>query len=317
MHLRRTGYRLPPGFAALLTAVLWSISSIASARTAIHLGGLRANRSRLPIALVMLGAWLLCVGTVPMGSARWWFMASGAIGLGLGDMALFCAYERLGARLPALLTHCLGAPLAALFEWAWLGSTPNAGQAWCGLVILVGVAIALAPGPDVAGKSSPQVHTPGQRWLGVIFGVLSALGLATSAVLSRQGFQICSDAGQGRPWLEAAMLRTVGGVAVTLGFWLLVRLHRKVAVRPDPPHPQWGRAWPWLLLSATVGPGLGVATFSLALSCAPAGAVQAVVALVPVLVIPAAWLINGERPQARTVIGGVIGVGGAIGMALV
>ena len=107
---------------ALLTAALWSASSIASARTAKMLGGVRANCARLLLAVFLLGLGIWCWHGFSFPVQGWWFVLSGAIGLGLGDIALFSAYARLGARLPALFTHCLGAPLGAALEWLWLGT---------------------------------------------------------------------------------------------------------------------------------------------------------------------------------------------------
>jgi drug/metabolite transporter (DMT)-like permease len=54
----------------------------------------------------------------------------------------------------------------------------------------------------------------------------------------------------------------------------------------------------------------------MALSEVKAGVVQAVVALVPLLVIPLVWVVDGERPRHRAWIGGLLGVAGVAGMAL-
>jgi drug/metabolite transporter (DMT)-like permease len=291
---------------AFLTALLWSASSIASARTAKHLGGPRANRARLALAVGLLALWLAATtGLHGWGPAAWWFVASGAIGLGLGDMALFSAYARLGARLPALFTHCLGAPLGAALEWAWLGTPLHWPEAACIAVILAGVALALTPDRKALfpGKGGDRSFL-----LGCSFGVLSACGLAISAVMSRKGF--ASAVGDGAPiaGLDAALLRNFGGLAVCLVWAPFTR-------KPDEPV-AWRTVWPWLVFTALVGPTIGVVCYQMALSEVKAGVVQAVVALVPLLVIPLVWVVDGERPRHRAWIGGLLGVAGVAGMAL-
>ncbi len=289
-------------FYALATALLWSASSIASARTARLLGGVRANLARLLLASAALGLWIGLHRGLGWQDESWWFVASGAIGLGLGDIALFLAYARLGARLPALFTHCLGAPLGAAVEWAWLGTPLHLGEALCIAVILAGVAVALAP-----DRHSLR-HDRGFL-LGCLCGVLSACGLAVSAVMSRRGFAAAESAGHAISGLDAALLRNLGGLA-------LCALWFPFAATPDG-RPGWRRVLPWLAFTALVGPTIGVVCYQTALAQVKVGVVQAVVALVPLLVIPLAWVFDGDRPSRRAWAGGALGVAGVAGMALV
>ena len=286
---------------AFLTAFLWSASSIASARTARMLGGPRANAARLSLAVVLLGGWLALSHGLAWHHEAWWFVASGVVGLGLGDIALFSAYARLGARLPALFTHCLGVPLGAALEWVWLGTPLHLGEAICIVTILVGVALALTPDRHALRHDRSFL-------VGCAFGLLSACGLAVSAVLSRQGFAAATAAGAPITGLDAALMRNLGGLSLCL-LWL--PLTSAVV-----PRPTMRRLLPWLGFTALVGPTLGVVCYQLALAEMKVGVVQAVVALVPLLVIPLAWAIDGDRPRKRAWCGGAIGVAGVIGMAL-
>ena len=290
--------------AALLTALCWSASSIASARSASLLGGMVANRARLILASGFLALAVLAVGPGLWGPTAWWFVLSGVIGLGLGDIALFLAYERLGARVPALLTHCFGAPLGACIEWWWLGNGLHLPEVVGIALILVGVAIALLRRDGAQGLRFDLA--------GVGLGLLSAAGLAVSAVVSRQGYAAAIASGAPIPWLDAALLRNLGGLAAMAAVIPLWNWWRPEAPRVRP----WKAAAPWLLLTALMGPGIGVACLQWALSSTKAGVVQAIVALVPVLVIPLVWWVDRERPHPRAVIGGLIAVGGVAVMAL-
>src|ERR1041385_8316734 len=110
-------------FAAFLTTILFSLSVIFASRTVKLIGGTRANLSRVVLATMFLAIWAHAFGAGLGGSALRWFFLSGCVGFGLGDLALFASLSRIGPRLAILLTQCLAAPLAALAEWMWLGTT--------------------------------------------------------------------------------------------------------------------------------------------------------------------------------------------------
>ena len=54
-----------------------------------------------------------------------------------------------------------------------------------------------------------------------------------------------------------------------------------------------------------------------ALATTPSGIVLPIVATSPLLAIPLAWWLEGDRPTTRSVTGGVIAVAGVIGLTLV
>lgn len=75
-------------------------------------------------------------------------------------------------------------------------------------------------------------------------------------------------------------------------------------------------AAPWIVLNALSGPTLGVGCYQWALATTPTGVVTAITALTPLAVIPLAWWVDRERPTRRSIIGGVLAVGGAIWLRL-
>jgi drug/metabolite transporter (DMT)-like permease len=302
---------------AVLTVLLWAVSATCSSRTSRHLGGPRANRWRLVIAAALLGivvhAWI----GLPQGSAVPWLLLSGAIGLGLGDLAMFAAYERIGARLTVLMTQCLAVPVAGTLEWAWLGHAMQPAEiGWCA-VIMAGTTMALIPGCHLPAGSG--------RTLGYACGALSALGLGISGVVSRRAFTL-DGAGLGgiEGGVAAAYLRNLGG----LGCAFLALLTVPALVRWGGPitrlwqrsqaveHPDWRAGWPWLAVSALVGPGLGVVCYQWALTGNLAGPVQAILATLPVVILPMAWWSEGDRPTPLAIVGGLVAVGGAVCLAL-
>ncbi len=306
---------LPAGMIwAFLTTVLFSISAVTGTRTAKLLGGTEANFWRLLFATLLLGTYSHLWGVGLAGTAFPVFLLSGCIGFG-GDVALFQTLPRLGSRLSILLVQCLAAPVAAVTEWLWLGTTLTTLQIFGGATILVGVAIALAPGEHL--KLSPRQFVPG-----VFFGVLAALGQGGGAVISRKANAIAQLAGEHLDGINAAYQRIIGGVIVAGLFLLAVKVHAIKQTKGDDSLPpstrgeRWRRAWPWVLLNGLVGPALGVSCFQSALMSTSTGIVLPIVAITPLVIIPFAHQMEGERPSARSVLGGVVAVVGAVILAV-
>ena len=175
--------------ASLLTALLFSISAITAHRTATRMGGVEANFWRICFATFFLAIWANTAGDGIAGAAFPIFLLSGLAGIGLGDTAYFQALPRLGSQRTTLLTQCCTAPLAALIEWLWLGTALTAIQGLCVVVILAGVAVALAPG-DHLKIPRPQLVT------GILFSLVGTIGMALGAVLSRKAYAVMHAAGQ-------------------------------------------------------------------------------------------------------------------------
>ena len=290
-------------FASFLTTILFSLSVIFASRSAKLLGGTRANLSRIVLATCFLAVWAHGFGRGLDGPSLPWFFFSGCVGFGLGDMALFAALPRIGPRLAILITQCLAAPLAAVVEWAWLGTTLTAAELGCAMVILAGVAVALAP--DRGSKIERRVF-----WIGVLAGVGSAMGQGMGAVISRKAIEVAAlehfpiDGG------SAAYQRINGGLLVTVIAFVFLRRQKTEAA------PQWRAAAPWTLVNALAGPTIGVGCFQWALATTPSGVVLPIVATSPVVTIILAWFIDGTRPTRRAVAGGLIAVAGAVALKL-
>jgi drug/metabolite transporter (DMT)-like permease len=292
--------------AALITTVLFSFSAIAGSRLSRLLGGAEANFLRIILATVLLGLYAHTRGAGLSGQALPYFLISGVIGFGMGDLALYHAYPRIGSRLAMIMVHCLAAPLAAFVEWLWLGTGLTLFQVCCSLITLIGVAIALAP--------REHLHIPRKALLiGLTLGLIAALGQAFGSVISRKAYVVARLAQENIDGITAAYQRIWGGVFfATLGYYLDRK--RRLAGDLPPFSVRMKRAWKLLLVNATSGAALGVSFFQLALSKAPTGIVLPIIALTPLTIIPLAHRFENERPTARSLAGGVIAVAGVIGL---
>ncbi len=294
-------------FPSVLTTILFSFSVIFASRSAKMLGGPVANLGRLMVALCALGLWAHLFGAGLRGPALPWLLAGGVIGFGFGDMALFGALTRIGPRLSILLTQCLAAPLAALVEWRWFGTTLTWKEMLCAASILGGVALALAPDHGWEGKRSTF-------WVGVLYGIGSALGQGLGAVFTRKAYMVSEAAGFVIDGGSVAYQRIVGGVVVTwIAFFILRRFHPEAHRVPEGAN--WRAAVPVVLGNALAGPTFGVACFQWALKEAKTGVVLPIVATSPLVTMFLAWFIDGARPARRGVIGGIIAVLGAVALS--
>lgn len=304
---------------ALITTLLWSSSVIAARRSVALLGENQANLARILVALAVLGALAHGLGGGLAGAGLGFFILSGIVGFGLGDIGIFYALPRIGSRLTLLMAQCLAAPIAGLLEWLWLGTTVSLFQMGAILVILGGIVLALAPGEiEVANR---------RRFMaGLAFGLLAALGQGGGAVLSRKGYALgaLSEAAPATGLTENLLLgattgyqRLLGGTAVILIFYLLSLLIRSWRSYPQAGAEAVSRSHKArvVLLNAASGPIFGIIFYQWALATTPTALVQPIVAMTPMVVIPMAWWWEGDRPRARSVIGGLISVVGVIGLA--
>jgi drug/metabolite transporter (DMT)-like permease len=296
---------------AFLTTIFFSLSAIFATRSARLLGAATANLARLFMALLMLGLWAHLFGQGLRGASFPWFFLSGFIGYGLGDVALFEAFTRIGPRLTMLLVHCLAVPIATVMENLWLGTKLHPLEIACICVILSGVCIALTPVRHLNIKR-------GIFWSGTFFGIFASLGQAGGAVISRKAYQIATLSGLHIDGGTAAYQRMLGGILVAGAFTLIIRFKsgNGEAVPGRGPHSR-KLAWLFVALNAITGPALGVACFQLALAISPSGIVLPVVATTPVVAIPLIWMIDHDRPSLRSIVGGIIAVAGTVALARV
>ena len=293
---------------AFLTTIFFSLSVIFANRSITAVGLTRANLGRLLVALLFLGAYAHTFGHGMGGAGRDWFLLSGLIGMGLGDLASFNALPLLGSRLAILMGQCLAVPVAIVAERLWLGTRLTAGQFSWGAVILAGVALAVMPTP----QSPPRVRV---RPIGFLWGFLSAAGQGLGAVVSRRAAEAATQAGESVDGITAAYQRIVGGLVITAAFFSLRALLRRDRA-PETPVPPPARDYVWIVVNAVCGAVIGVSCYQWALATTPSGIVLPIVATTPLVIIPFSYLLEGERPSRRSLAGGAIAVAGAVALAL-
>ena len=295
--------------AAFLTTILFSFSALSGRRLAHYVSGTQANLLRLILGALLVGAWSHLFGFGVGGPVFPMLFLSGCVGFGLGDLALFQAYPRIGTRRTIVMVQCLAAPIGALIEWLWLSHPPTLPQVGWGALILGGVGTAVMP-----RKGAEQAHGLAA---GLLYGFLSALGQGGGAVLSRKAYANALAAGHPLhgvgDGVNAAYQRMLGGILVSALFLFYLRLTHKPE---DSRRADWRRAWPWLGANSVLGACLGVTCFQWALMLLPTNIVLPIVATTPLVLMPLTHFTEGDRITRRAVLGGVMAVAGVIGLTL-
>jgi drug/metabolite transporter (DMT)-like permease len=300
---------------AFLTTVLFAISAVSANRMAKILGGVEANFWRITLATLLLGLWAHSFGRGVTGAAFPFFLLSGCVGFGIGDLALYQALPRIGSRLTIMLVHCLAALFAGLAEWLWLGTKLTSIQMISSATILVGVSLALAPSKHLALTRSVLTT-------GILYGIGAAFGQGFGAVLSRKAYQVAFAAHESIDGMTAAYQRIIAGWVVAAISIVVLKLRLKWKSSPTGPDSKtdpakWRLAWYWVVINAFAGPTFGVSCFQWALATTPTGIVLPIVATTPLVVIPFARVMEGEETTPRSLLGAIIAVAGAVALTIV
>ncbi|ATD05681.1 DMT family transporter [Pseudoalteromonas piscicida] len=167
--------------AAIAAAGVWAGSTILYKRFSHHLSPFELNVSKGVIASALMILCLLIAGDAmyPTLLSSWgWLIASGVLGIAIGDSAYFAALRNIG---PArtLVIESLAPAIAGILNIVLLGVYLSA-SAWLGIAVTtVGVMLAIKP-----SRSQPVLDKK-HYLLGVCFALTAAICQAAGMVLSK------------------------------------------------------------------------------------------------------------------------------------
>ncbi|MDX9696597.1 MAG: DMT family transporter [Bacteroidales bacterium] len=298
----------PGEFAALLTAIFWTITALAFESASKKVGSLSTNIIRLMLAFIFIGIYGLIVkgSFLPVGASahNWiWLSLSGLVGFVLGDLFLFQAYVVVGARV-SMLIMSLTPPITAFIGWIVMGEKLTM-QNFIGMFLtLSGIILVLfnrEPQVDEDnnknGKKKVKLIYP---ILGILLAFGGALGQAGGLVLSKYGMVDYDP-------FAATQIRVITGVIGFAFIFLVTQSWTKLfsAVKNK-------KAMTRLSIGAFFGPFLGVSFSLLSVKYTTTGVASTIMSIVPILIIPPAVIFLKDKLTIREVIGAVIAVSGVI-----
>lgn len=290
-------------FYALFTALLWVFGAMIFEVLGKRNGANSVNFLRLFIALIFLMIFnyitrgLIFPTDIDLES--WlWLLLSGIVGFALGDLFLFKAFVMIGARI-SMLIMSLAPPVAALLGWLILDETLSPEQFWGMLITLSGISLVVIQKKKTKNKNELKKHENLKYpIIGILLALGGAVGQGTGLVLSKLGMKDYNA-------FAASEIRIIAGI-IGLGIIITFSKGWKKVVSPL----RKTKEISLITLAAFIGSFLGVTFSLLAIKHTNTGVASTIMAIQPILLIPATMIFLKEKVNLKEIIGAVIAVFG-------
>lgn len=294
-------------YAALLTAVFWTITAVAFESAGKKVGSLATNIIRLFLALIFIGIYSQIKHGyfIPLeaGSHQWiWLSISGLVGFVIGDLLLFEAYVVIGSRV-SMLIMSLTPPITAFIGWLVMDEVLSK-QNFLGMFLtILGIMIVVFDKKSKEEKESENNTKKNSVKLsypivGILLAFGGAVGQGSGLVLSKYGMQDFDP-------FAATQIRVITGlVGFSLIFIFLRRWKSVISAVKDKD------VMTRLSIGAFFGPFLGVSFSLLSVKHTTTGVASTIMSIVPILIIPPAIIFFKEKINLKEIIGSIIAVGG-------
>lgn len=281
--------------AALFAALFWALATLLYSQAGSFLSASHLNLVKGFVAVPLLFLVGLISGQLVQfdgSAAAWLLLASGVIGITLGDTLYFTALRRIGP-WHTMLFEYLAPPFAALIAWLWLREAMTLAEISAALIVLFGILVI------VTERGQQRQSKPLTR-----AGMLAATGAALCQALGLvMAFEALASFAINP--LQAAFVRLAAGTAaLTLALLLLkpaIIVQTRTALRHT--------SLPWLFVAIVMGTFLAIWLQQTAIAYLHPGLAQTLLATAPLWLIPIQWL-RGEPPSLRSIVGAFIAVTG-------
>lgn len=283
-------------FFALLTAILWSSTSIVFTEASVRVGSLYVNISRLILAVFYLGLTIVLFNLDFRMSATQVtnLVLSGFAGLVIGDTFLFKSFQHIGARLSMLvmaLVPGMSAILAFFFLKEFISITGIIGM----VITIIGI------GMVVLQRKEQPTSDYKIDMVGIVYAFIGAIGQAVGLIFAKHAFNEGEING-----FVAASVRIVSSIIFLYPLFLFAKRIKN----PFKVFKNDKKALIYTIVGSIIGPYLGI-TFSLiAVSHAKVGIASTLMATVPIIMLPMVRYYYKEKLSWISILGAFIAVGG-------
>lgn len=287
--------------AALSASAFWAVASLMFTRLSAQYGPMVMNLLKCALALAMMVVTLAVLeGALwpadVSASDTWILVASGLVGLTIGDTAYFTALTRIGPRRTLLMT-ALVPPVTALLAWPVLGEAVTVGMAGGMLLTIAGIAWVIRE--RVPPAEGAEELAASDLAVGLAFALVSVACQSSGNVLTKLGGADASAIG-------ISVVRVLAG-SVGLAVVVAARGQMGAAGAPLRERSATGR----LLVATFLGTYLGIWMLNAGLKyTSHTGIAATLSSTAPLFILPLAWLVLGERLTMRSVLGAVVAVAG-------
>lgn len=282
-------------FFALFTAISWTFSSLTFGKISKEYDTQVANFLRVTIGTIM-------VGFVCLFGSRHLFLPtdvtwenlkiislSGFIGMFLGDLFLFKAYNMIGARV-TMLIMALSPIIVSIIDFLFLGVTLYPIQIFAILITCLGIIL-------VIFKTEDKKISLGFSVKGLFYAFLATLGQSLGVILTKLGSTTYDS-------LATSQIRL--GVAIFFfGAVVLYEGKAKETIKMITSKKALS-----LLLIGTFFSVFGIAALIEAFKSANASIASTISSTSPIIMIPCSILFYKEKIRKNEIIGAIISVVG-------
>ena len=283
----------------LSTAVTWSACALFFTSASRRVGVMSMNhyRTLFGTILLLIANFAVTGSILPQATSTnaYLLIASGIIGVVIGDYFLFHSYVDIGPRL-GLLIFNINPFLTALVAQAILGEKLSR-TAWFGMTVTVAGTLWVLWEENAKGGITKSRH----HVRGIIFAALAAFCQAF-------GYTVAKPALVGDGAVDALPATLIRVGAAVIGFWalgLMTGQTKKIIAdfrnRAAMLHVFGG---------AVTGPFIGIWLSMLALKLLPTGIAATLISTMPVMILPLVIIFYKEKVSWRAAIGAAIAVAG-------
>jgi drug/metabolite transporter (DMT)-like permease len=232
-------------------------------------------------------------------------MASGVIGLTIGDAFLYRAFVSVGPERTSQI-QVLAPAATAFLAWLALGEILS-GRQLAGMALILGGVLAATTYAAAAARrrTTRPAEAAGFLPRGLGSGVWAALW---SALFQGLGTALARKAFLSQPDLDPIFATSIRIGSGTLAIWAYastrVPLRAGLGAWTEP------RTFRILCLGVAFGPFLGMLCYVSALKSAPAGIVTTITFMTPLLIIPIGARLNGTRVGKAALAGTAVSLAG-------
>ena len=269
---------------AILAAFCWSLASLISADIARSLGGIGFNRIRLIIVSIMLIAYASFDNAWSSINIEFLItiVISGFIGIFLGDTLLFLALQRIGPRRNNIL-FALAAPFTIILNILILNEKMDLFEFVGCLFVFIGVVIAITYGTK-RNNTHRWEKIEGSIKIGIIFGILAALGQAVGIIMMKPILNAGAD-----PIASAAIRTTVSAILLSFTYF---SKHQMIIDKSKYSLNIILKT----IVSGFLGMALGMSLLLIALQKGDAGIIATLSSTSPIMILFLLWMITQKIP---------------------
>jgi drug/metabolite transporter (DMT)-like permease len=281
---------------AVLTAILWSGTSIVFTEASVRVGSLYVNITRLLLAVCYLSLTIFLFGFSFDLSSNQIFnlVLSGFAGLVIGDTFLFKSFQHIGARL-SMLIMAIAPGISALLAFFFLNE----------VISLIGIAGMLITITGIAMVILQRKEKPASKYkinkIGIVYAIIGAIGQAVGLIFAKHAFNEGEING-----FVAAFVR----ISSSIIFLYPLFLFTKKIKNPFAVFVNQKKALIFTIIGSIIGPFLGI-TFSLiSVANTNVGIASTLMATVPIIMLPLVRFYYKEKLSWISILGAFVAVGG-------